>query len=248
MIGLALLAPAYLWGVAFAYNRDDNPHWVDLDGDGQDTRQEILVRDSRVSVTFDERGWVKTGLRVRPYTGRVVTDPGDIDHLLALGEVDVAGASAWSLGERTAFLNDPNNLVAVYNVSNRSKGDQDAYLWLPPNIANCAPGISKRVRQCGTSTPSSSMPPSASPSPSSRTSVRCMRRESSSIGCDAGWGPGSMGCSEGQQLPALSCAPRPWGITWVPRRRQALGAKFEGAVEFLFPVAPAPGRARSFVG
>ena len=38
---------------------------------------------------------------------------------------------------KTRFANDPDNLVAVYKGSNRSKGDKDAYLWLPPNIANC---------------------------------------------------------------------------------------------------------------
>ncbi len=84
-------------------------------------------------------GKVETGLWVCRYTGRVTTDPGDldIDHLIAPGKIDAAGAQAWTLDQRTAFANDPDNLIAVYNGSNRSKGDRDAYLWLPPNIASC---------------------------------------------------------------------------------------------------------------
>ena len=90
-------------------------------------------------VTRREDGKVIGGLWVCPYTGRVVREPGDldIDHLVALGEIDAAGGAGWSLEKRTAFANDPENLVAVYNGSNRSKGDRDAYQWLPPNIANC---------------------------------------------------------------------------------------------------------------
>ena len=124
---------------ATAYDRGAYPHWLDLDGDGQDTRQEILIRDSQIDVTFDDRGRVASGLWVCPYTGRIVRHPSqlDVDHLIALGEIDAAGASAWTEDERAAFANDPENLVAVYKGSNRSKGDKDAYLWLPPNIANC---------------------------------------------------------------------------------------------------------------
>lgn len=44
---------------------------MDLDGDGQGTRQEILVRDSQVPVNFRDGGKVDTGLRACPYTGRV---------------------------------------------------------------------------------------------------------------------------------------------------------------------------------
>lgn len=124
---------------ASAYDRADYPHWVDLDGDGQNTRQEILVRDSQLPVALDQDGRVEAGLWVCPYTGRVTRQPSDldIDHLVALGEIDAAGADTWTIEQRTAFANDLDNLVAVYKGSNRSKGDKDAYLWLPPNIANC---------------------------------------------------------------------------------------------------------------
>ncbi len=76
---------------------------------------------------------------VCPYTGRVTKNPTDldVDHLVALGEIDAAGGNSWPIERRTAFANDPDNLISVYKGSNRSKGDKDAYLWLPPNIANC---------------------------------------------------------------------------------------------------------------
>ena len=91
---------------------------------------------------------MQTGLWVCPYTGRIIKHPSDldIDHLVALGEIDAAGAHAWTLEQRTAFANDPDNLVAVYSGSNRSKGDNDAYLWLPPNIANCTWYLDARKR------------------------------------------------------------------------------------------------------
>jgi len=101
--------------VASAYDRSAYRHWVDADGDGQDTRQEILIRDSHTEVLFREDGKVETGLWVCPYTGRVTTNPRDldIDHLGALGEIDAVGAHSWTAAEREAFANDPENLVAV---------------------------------------------------------------------------------------------------------------------------------------
>jgi len=34
--------------LAYAYERSDHPHWIDADGDGQET----LIRDSLVDVSF----------------------------------------------------------------------------------------------------------------------------------------------------------------------------------------------------
>jgi hypothetical protein len=133
------IAFACMASTAVAYDRSDYPHWIDADDDGQDTREEILIRDSLVEVSFRSDGKVDGGLWVCPYTGQVTRNPSelDVDHLVALGEIDAAGAAQWPLERRTAFANDPDNLVAVYAGSNRSKGDKDAHLWLPPNIANC---------------------------------------------------------------------------------------------------------------
>ena len=137
---ILVLAVIVLCSPVVAYDRSEYPHWVDLDGNGRDTRQDILIRDSLDLVTFDPRGKVQTGLWSCPYTGKVTRDPKDldVDHLVALGEIYAAGGSAWSKEQKAQFANDPDNLIAVYKGSNRSKGDKDAYLWLPPNIANCS--------------------------------------------------------------------------------------------------------------
>ena len=144
VIGLTL---TMAFAPCFAYDRSEYPHWVDLDGDGQDTRQEILIRDSVIPVSFKTDGKVETGLWVCPYTGKIARDPFelDVDHLVALGEIDAAGGHAWPTEQKTQFANDPENLVAVYKGSNRSKGDKDAYLWLPPNIANCSWYLDSRL-------------------------------------------------------------------------------------------------------
>ncbi len=139
-LSVAAVALLFLISTAgVAYDRSEYRHWVDLDDDGQNTREEILIRDSVTPVNYAPSGKVASGLWVCPYTGRITFSPRDldIDHLVALGEIDAAGGHAWATEQKTAFANDPDNLVAVYKGANRSKGDKDAYLWLPPNIANC---------------------------------------------------------------------------------------------------------------
>ncbi len=66
---LALIAASVR---ASGYNCKDWPHWEDLDGDCQNTRAEILIRDSRIPVQFkDHRECsVVAGEWFGPYTGR----------------------------------------------------------------------------------------------------------------------------------------------------------------------------------
>jgi len=131
---------------AAAYEREDYlPRWADADGDCQNTRQEVLIAESRVAVTLGPgQCRVIAGQWHDPYTGRVFTDPGDldIDHLVPLKEAHDSGAAAWSQSRKQEFANDlshPEALIAVYNGANRAKGAHDPASWLPPNVAyRCA--------------------------------------------------------------------------------------------------------------
>lgn len=124
-----------------AYDRDEWSHWLDEDGDCQDTRTEVLVATSHVPVKFSDarrRCKVTRGRWRCPYTGRVVTDPHelDIDHLVPLSAAHDAGADAWTRSKKAAFANaldDPDHLVAVLASANRSKGDKGPDRWLPPD-------------------------------------------------------------------------------------------------------------------
>lgn len=120
------------------YDRDLYKHWIDADGDCQDTRQEILIMESLVVVELTEDGCrVTSGLWVGAYTGEVFTSPSelDIDHIVPLSEAHASGAWAWDDEQRETFANDPDNLVAVRASANRSKGADDPARWLPPNLA-----------------------------------------------------------------------------------------------------------------
>lgn len=121
-----------------AYNRHDWHHWIDADHDCQDTRQEVLIAESEVPVEFtDERHCkVKRGRWTCPYTGRVVTDPAelDIDHLVPLENACTSGGWRWSRAKKEAFANDLEHqeaLVAVVASANRRKGSKAPDAWLP---------------------------------------------------------------------------------------------------------------------
>jgi hypothetical protein len=130
---------------AVAYDRDLYRHWTDADGDCQDARQEVLIAESLVPPTLEPDGCrVAAGRWHDPYTGAVVTDPGDldVDHLIPLAEAHRSGADTWTADRRERFANDlaePRSLIAVSASANRSKGDQDPADWLPPEASyHCA--------------------------------------------------------------------------------------------------------------
>jgi uncharacterized protein DUF1524 len=125
----ALLArlPVAAAGADSGYDRERFPHWSDEDGDGCDTRCEVLEAEQRPDGT-----WISS------YDG-VTTDDGselDVDHVVALAEAWRSGAAQWDTARRERFANDlddPDALVAVTASSNRSKADQDPATWQPDN-------------------------------------------------------------------------------------------------------------------
>ena len=125
------------------YDRRLFRHWIDADGDGCDTRREVLIRDAVEAPVVDAGCNLSGGRWVSLYDGRAFTDPAglDIDHMVPLAEAWESGAWAWSSERRQAFANDLGNrfaLLAVSASSNRSKGARDLAEWLPPDeSAHC---------------------------------------------------------------------------------------------------------------
>ena len=117
------------------------PYWADFDHDCQDTRQEVLIIESKVDVVLSESGCeVISGSWLDPYTGQTYENPSelDIDHVVPLYEAHFSGAMEWTQDEKRQYSNDlsnPNTLIAVHNGANRSKGSSDPANWMPPNNA-----------------------------------------------------------------------------------------------------------------
>ena len=120
------------------YNRALFDHWRDIDGDGCDSRDQVLKRDSISLPQVDPVNCnVIAGDWVSPYDGAKWSNPSDIDidHVIALKEAWDSGAWAWSAAQRKAFANDTSDsrtLLAVTDSVNQSKIDKDPSNWLPP--------------------------------------------------------------------------------------------------------------------
>lgn len=133
------------------YSREAfGPDWKDVDGNGCDTRNDILNRDlKRTRVTGGCE--VQSGvLAPDPYTGQTNVyvhgrSTVDIDHVVSLSDAWQKGAFRWTEIRRTSFANDPLNLLAVDYSANRQKGDGDAATWLPSNRGYWCPFVARQV-------------------------------------------------------------------------------------------------------
>ena len=114
------------------YDRDDWDGWIDEDGDCQNTRAEILIRDSQAKVSFDGCR-VVGGLWKLPYSGGSTKKASqiDIDHIIPLKWAHGHGGDRWSDAKKKAFANDPENLMATSSSANRSKGAKGPDEWMP---------------------------------------------------------------------------------------------------------------------
>lgn len=119
-----------------SYNRKNWPHWIDQDNDCQNTRHEILIRDSTDPVRFktSNRCKVITGKWTGPYTGKVFFQASDldIDHLVPLAHAYRNVGALWSRERKMLFANDPDNLLAVDDYTNQLKGSKGPVKWMPP--------------------------------------------------------------------------------------------------------------------
>jgi len=137
-------------GPRTGYDRDRfGQRWTDdnasgtFDHDGCGTRDDVLRRDlTDVAVRPNTQGCVVvSGTLTDPYTAATIAflksdaDAVQIDHIVPLALAWQMGAAQWDTETRTAFANDPLNLVAVDGPTNASKGDSSVASWLPPNRA-----------------------------------------------------------------------------------------------------------------
>ena len=131
------------------------PTWADVDKNGCDTRNDILRRDL-TQVVFKpgtKDCVVLSGVLIDKYSGETINfERGNstsslvqIDHVVALSDAWQKGAFLLKLQERTAFANDPLNLLAVKGSLNSQKGDGDAATWLPPLKSYRCEYISRQI-------------------------------------------------------------------------------------------------------
>ena len=138
------------------YARDQfGTAWKDVDHNGCDTRNDILNRDltSIIYKVSSQDCVVLSGILVDPYSGdsinfqRGVATSSDvqIDHVVALSNAWQTGAFKLTVEKRTAFANDPLNLMAVKGRLNSQKGDGDAATWLPPKKSYRCSYVARQV-------------------------------------------------------------------------------------------------------
>jgi len=122
--------------VRTGYDRTLFNHWIDADGDGCNTRNEVLIAEADDPVTVGS-GCSLSGGRWFSYYDRVSwtsTSDVDIDHMVPLAEAWDSGARSWTSAQRQSYANDLGDyrsLVGVTDNVNQAKGAQDPAEWMP---------------------------------------------------------------------------------------------------------------------
>lgn len=119
------------------YNRNEWPHWIDVDKDCQNTRHELLIAGSSIPVTYksDKQCNVLSGSWYGPYSNKTFTNSKelDLDHIVPLKFAHGHGGDKWNRERKKQFANDYNNLLLVKASLNRQKGAKGLTEWLPPH-------------------------------------------------------------------------------------------------------------------
>ena len=126
--------------VRTGYNRDLFTHWIDADGDGCNTRYEVLIIEAVTEPTVGSGCSLAGGRWYSYYDNEYWTLPADldIDHFVPLAEAWDSGARLWTSAQRKSYANDlgdSRTLAAVTDNQNQTKGDQDPATWMPPYAA-----------------------------------------------------------------------------------------------------------------
>ncbi|WP_313404972.1 HNH endonuclease family protein [Aeromicrobium sp.] len=127
--------------------------WKDVDANGCNQRDDVLLRDAVPgTTTVQQQGRcprdVLAGTWVDPYTGKHLLfddlkEPSQaqaiqIDHVVPLAEAWVSGAHAWPADRREQFANDLAGLLASDGPANASKGSYDPAAWRPRKAYQCS--------------------------------------------------------------------------------------------------------------
>jgi hypothetical protein len=113
-------------------------HWIDADGDGCDTRQEVLIATSHPQYLAVGPQCQVSGEWHSYYEGGYLEDPAQlaIDHLVPLEEAWRSGAWEWTPEQRRDFANDLDymqaSLLPITLSVHEAKGSSDPAEWLPP--------------------------------------------------------------------------------------------------------------------
>ncbi len=123
--------------VRTGYNRDLFKLWIDADGDGCNTRYEVLIDEATTKPTVGSGCSLTGGRWSSYYDGATWTLPSDIDidHMVPLAEAWDSGARNWTAAQREAYANDlgdARTLAAVTDNVNQTKSDADPAEWMPP--------------------------------------------------------------------------------------------------------------------
>ena len=141
LFGLLLTTSMIAGAQPADYDRSEWRHWQDFDRDCQNTRHELLIRESLDYVTFtnDRRCSVATGRWVGPYTGLTFTRASDvdIDHIIPLKYAHDHGGAEWGSLLKMVYANDPENLLVTEDNANQSKGAKGPSEYLPREEYQC---------------------------------------------------------------------------------------------------------------
>jgi hypothetical protein len=115
--------------------------WIDEDGDCQNLRHEMLIRDTLSDITFtnSNRCTVTAGRWLDPYTGIYIDQASDldVDHVIPLAYAHRIGGYNWSTNKKHNFAVDEANLLLVDDGENQSKGAKGPSEYLPRKEFQC---------------------------------------------------------------------------------------------------------------